>query len=553
MRRPRLRLVLGLTIPVLVLVLLLAAWAIDSSSADGSVPRNVTLADRDVGKLPEDDLAATVVDVAETFAATEVQVRTPDRTYRIPAGELGLQLDRDATIDEALDLDDDRSLLAQPFVWLASFLDERTVPLRFLLDDEQLDAALSGLAGSAEPTEPTVVATADGFGIVSGSAGRRVSPEGVGEQLVERAEDGVSPLIVTARVVDQEPVVTDAEAQSLADLLTANTASGLVVSAGGDPVTIPAGIVRGWLGATIDGDQIVATIDEEAVLASLTDALPDPTEPKDAGFTVEGGAVRLIPAVAGTACCAEGTAASVLEAITTGAGQVEVPLIVDEPGLTTEEAEALRIVEPVGTQVEWNGVTQDRSFTTYFTAGQPRSLNIRLIAEAVKGTLILPGERFSMNDVVGERTSAKGYVEAGAIEYGVLVQDVGGGVSQFATTMFNAVFHAGLPINVYQMHSQYFDRYPFGREATMGFPNPDLAWTNDTPHGILVWTSSTETSVTVTLYSTQHAVGRQTGQTTGRSGNCQTVSTQRTITYPDGSTATDSFNARYRDADETSC
>ena len=117
------------------------------------------------------------------------------------------------------------------------------------------------------------------------------------------------------------------------------------------------------------------------------------------------------------------------------------------------------------------------------------------------------------------------------------MEEVGGGVSQFATTLFNAAYHAGLPIPVYQAHSEHFSRYPRGREATMGFPHPDLQWTNDTPYGILVWTSYTDTSITVTLYSTQHAFGQQTGQSEARSGaHCTTVTTQRTITYPDGTT-----------------
>ena len=75
------------------------------------------------------------------------------------------------------------------------------------------------------------------------------------------------------------------------------------------------------------------------------------------------------------------------------------------------------------------------------------------------------------------------------------VDEVGGGVSQFATTMFNAAFFAGLPIDEYQAHSEHFDRYPFGREATMGYEHPDLQWKNDTPYGILIWTSHTATSV----------------------------------------------------------
>ena len=208
---------------------------------------------------------------------------------------------------------------------------------------------------------------------------------------------------------------------------------------------------------------------------------------------------------------------------------------------------------PVGTTVEWNGQPQVKSFTTYHPCCASRVTNIHQMADDVRGTLVLPGERFSINDVVGERTSAKGYVGAGAIADGEHVEEIGGGVSQFATTMFNAAFFAGLPINTYQMHSEYFSRYPYGREATMGFPNPDLAWTNDTPYGILVWTSYTDTSLTVTLYSTQHAYGEQTGQTEGRSGNCTTVSTTRTIHYPDGTTGTDTFNGRYRDPGQTSC
>jgi vancomycin resistance protein YoaR len=260
-----------------------------------------------------------------------------------------------------------------------------------------------------------------------------------------------------------------------------------------------------------------------------------------------------VPSTDGQRCCAADTPARLLAAVSGGTGAVEVALEVDEAEFSTEDAEKLGVREPVGTTTEWNGQPQVKSFTTYFEGGVPRAQNIRLIAETIRGTLVKPGEQFSINDIVGPRTTEKGYLEAGAIANGELVQDVGGGVSQFATTMFNAAFFAGLPIDTYQMHSQYFSRYPFGREATMGFPNPDLAWTNDTPYGILVWSTSTETSVTVTLYSTPYASGQQTGQTEGRSGNCTTVSTQRTITYVDGRTAQDSFNARYRDDGQTTC
>ena len=553
MRRPKLRLVLGITIPLLVVAVLLTAWAIDTSSASGKVPRNVELAGRDISTFPEDDLAATVADVAEEYAATQVQIRTPERTYKIAASELGLRLDEKATVQAALTLDDDRSLLTRPLVWLSSFLDQRVVALEFTLDEDKLAAGLESLGGNAKATEPSIVATAEGFGIVSGSAGRVISPEGVSDALVRRAQSGNLPIIVSADVVAEAPEVTDAEAKTLADQLTVATADGLVVTAGEAKATIPAPSVRPWVSSEVAEGAIVATLDAEAALDGLTTALPDPTEPKNASFTVEGGAVRIIPGADGARCCAADTPARLLAAIIGGTGAVDIALEVEKAEFSTDDAEKLGIKEPVGTTTEWNGQPQVKSFTTYFEGGVPRAQNIRLIAEQIRGTLVKPGDRFSINDVAGRRTAEKGYVEAGAIADGELVQDIGGGVSQFATTMFNAAFFAGLPINTYQVHSQYFSRYPFGREATMGFPNPDLAWTNDTPYGILVWSTSTDSSVTVTFYSTQHAFGQQTGQTEGRSGNCTTVSTERTITYPDGRTATDSFNARYRDEGQTTC
>src|SRR4051812_42291310 len=88
MRRPKLRLILGLGIPLLVVILLLVAWAVDSSSTHGKVPRNVKLAGRDISKLPEDSLAATVRDIADNYAATDVQLRTDARTYRVQAAKL---------------------------------------------------------------------------------------------------------------------------------------------------------------------------------------------------------------------------------------------------------------------------------------------------------------------------------------------------------------------------------------------------------------------------------------------------------------------------------
>ena len=105
--------------------------------------------------------------------------------------------------------------------------------------------------------------------------------------------------------------------------------------------------------------------------------------------------------------------------------------------------------------------------------------------------------------------------------------------------LFNARSSAGSTIAEYQSHSEYIDRYPYGREATISWPNPDLKIKNTTPYGVLIWTSYTDTSLTVTLYSTRFVTGEQTDQTKTPDGPCTRVSTERTRTYVDGHTAVD--------------
>jgi vancomycin resistance protein YoaR len=553
MRRPSLRLVLGIGIPLLVVLVLLGAWAIDTSRRDGEVPRNVTVAGRAVGGLTEAELRKTVEDVARQYETVPVQVRAGESTFRIAAGELGLALDVDATTEAAFTIDDDRALPAKPFVWLGSLLTERESKLTFTVDDTTLESGLAGLEKDNEPTEPSLVPGSDGLAVVSGTPGRTVDSEGVRRQLLDRASSGDQPIVVTTSLSDEAPTVPDEAAQAVADAANDATAFGLEVTVDGESAVLPAPTVRSWLGSEVVDGAMTLTIDEEPAIEAIRGALPEPTQARDASITVEGGAVKLTKSVTGKACCAPDTAQRIVDAISAGQGSVAIEYEVEEPSFSTEDAEALKIKEPVGSTTEWNGQPQVKSFTTYHPCCAARVTNIHTMADAVRGTLVKPGETFSINEVVGERTTAKGYVSAGAIANGEHVDEVGGGVSQFATTMFNAAYFAGLDITTYQAHSEWFDRYPRGREATMGFPAPDLAWKNNSPYGILVWTSYTDTSLTITLYSTQWATAAQTDSRESRSGRCTVVTTERTVTYPDGTTSTDEFSARYRDEGVTSC
>ncbi len=167
-------------------------------------------------------------------------------------------------------------------------------------------------------------------------------------------------------------------------------------------------------------------------------------------------------------------------------------------------------------------------FTTYFPYARYRNINIGRAAELINGTLLKPGEIFSLNGIVGERTAANGFVEGFIIKGGKFKEELGGGVSQSATTTFNAMFFAGLKDIQHQPHTLYIDRYPAGREATVAWPTLDLKFQNDTKYGVLVQAfrerapAAAGARITVRMWSTKtydkvdSTTPRRSNFTTGR-------------------------------------
>ena len=116
-----------------------------------------------------------------------------------------------------------------------------------------------------------------------------------------------------------------------------------------------------------------------------------------------------------------------------------------------------------------------------------------------------PVEEFSLNTVVGERTVENGFTTGTVISGGLFVDGLGGGVSQVATTTFNAAFFAGLEDIEHKPHSVYISRYPVGREATVAWNQTDLRFRNDTPYGVLIETvHDVGRAITVRMWSTKN-------------------------------------------------
>jgi len=143
------------------------------------------------------------------------------------------------------------------------------------------------------------------------------------------------------------------------------------------------------------------------------------------------------------------------------------------------------------------------SFTTEMgVSSSNRIHNVHLMADFIDGTVIQPGETFSFNDVVGPRTSERGFLEGQMIIGSLVLPSIGGGVCQTATTLFNDAFELGLPILARTNHNLFLSHYPIGRDATVAWGGPDFQFQNDLKHGLLIKTSYTDATLTFSFYGT---------------------------------------------------
>jgi vancomycin resistance protein YoaR len=146
------------------------------------------------------------------------------------------------------------------------------------------------------------------------------------------------------------------------------------------------------------------------------------------------------------------------------------------------------------------------SYSTFYSGTADRINNLQLAVSLIDGTLVSPGGTFSLNEAVGPRTTERGFRPAPVIIGAEYEEGVGGGVSQVATTTFNAAWEAGLKIVERNPHSLYISRYPLGRDATVNYPDLDLKFRNDTGHWLVVLGASGRDGIAITIG------GRPTGR-----------------------------------------
>jgi vancomycin resistance protein YoaR len=525
-------------------IVVVVAWSIDQNRHRGRVARNVDLAGLPVGGMTRAELAPVVNAVTAQYRTAKVYVVAPKGSFVTDAPALGVNLAPDKTVAATMAVGRSGGFLHELGSWLRGVLRHRRAPVHVTVDHRAVYRVVpkEDPGPQTAPVEPTIKQEDDKLVAVKGQPGKGIDPAEVIAALPDAARKG-TPITVRVHRGDVPPRYDVAAAEKIAERAQQLSRNPLTVKAGTEETKVSVKMLRSWLRAEARDDGLALAVKPKEASNDLGTLLPKAGTPAtETAFVVEGGAVRIVPGKPGTACCSTDVAGVIERALEQGkTSTLTLPLKRVEPKLTVDDAEKLGIKQQVST------------FTTPHKCCEPRVTNIHRIADIVRGYVIKPGETFSVNNVVGKRTKEKGFVVAPVIADGEHAEDVGGGISQFATTTFNAAFFAGLEFGEYQSHSLVIGRYPYGREATMGFPHPDLQIKNTTPYGILIWPTYTGTSFTVSFYSTKFVDATQTAQTSAPKGPCTRVTTERTRKYLDGTVKVDRVFALYRPAEGVDC
>lgn len=518
-------------------VLVVVACA--NAASIGRIREGTTIAGKPMGELDAGDAKKAVKALGEELAGKPVTLFSGDKEVVVEPSKFGFRVDEDATVAAAMAAGAGKTTFEAIALWFRS--GARSLPLTVALDD----AAFDKLATEWESQVLDDAPFDGGIAVEAGKpvaqmprAGTGIDKPALRDRLIAALGRGASEPIEIPKT-KTEPRLRPADVNAALARASELLAGPIVLTrqggeggedeprkgepppepkkkkkknrGGGDEpeaaILPPKSLASGPIELRFDeadlaaamrtraelspSPRLIVELDPKALIPALeriSKRLEDPA--RDARFTFdERDQVTIVPSREGTRVDPAKVANALVVASATKERRGELPVELGaKPALSTDDAKALGIKGLVS------------QFSTQFPCCQPRVKNIKRIAELVDGVIVKPGDRFSVNELIGPRTSDKGFVLAPSIEDGEMVDTVGGGVSQFATTFYNTLLDGGYAIMERKPHSIWFARYPMGHEATLSFPKPDLVFRNDTASGVVIKTEVGKTYVKVRLY-----------------------------------------------------
>lgn len=458
---------------VALVVAVLGAWLAGYVATGLRMPADATVGGVAVGGLSPDQARAAVAASIGPRVKDVVVLTHEDRRFPIAPESAGMAVDIDQSVRAA---GGHRSL--NPLNIARLVAGHVSVPLVVSANDAQLAAAIAPIAAAIDKPAIEPLITFDGVTpVVREPQAGSVVDQKAAARAVKAAylTDGSVELPIRR----SEPTVDRRGVERAMTQIVAPALSGpVIVKIGDQNVELPVTAYAPALSVRVVGKTLRPRLDVNLLAGPLTNATTGlATTAVDATVAIKHGRPVVVPAKPGVGLQPAEMAQKLLPAILAKgpARSVTVESKIQPATFTTDDAKALNIKEKIS------------EFVTYFPYAHYRNYNQSRAAELINGTILKPGEIFSMNDRVGERSEENGFIKGIVIgDGGVFVENFGGGVSQVVTTLYNAAFFAGLDDIEHHPHTFYIPRYPLGREATVWYGNLDLRFRNNLANGVLI-------------------------------------------------------------------
>jgi len=474
------------------------AVVIDTALYHDKIHAGVRVAGVDLGGLTEDEATLALTSYVDRAQSSSVAlVGAAGRSFEFMLGRTGVRPDVGSAVQAAMAVTRESNFVTDLGRRFKLWFRDVDIPLKGLVNDYKMDALVAEIAKTFDiPAVPVGLAVDDGkVTVVAGRKGSVVDRDVLRERL---ADFLLSPSAVDTgipMVIEEPPALGFGNEELVKDAET-------MVSG---PIKLTLG-ERSWvlepddIAAYLDveskpdgGVSVLAPVFSSSKMAPLLDDIARGVfkQPVNATFKSNGQIAWAEPGKMGRALDREAT----LEALTAAAMKsgeriAKVVVVEVEPELTAKKAEAMGIH------------TKLAGYTTVYDCPPERQQNVRMTTQYAD-KILAPGEVYNFDKQIGPRTEERGFALApGIIGKGNLEDVLGGGICQVSTTVFNAVFEAGLEIIERHNHSLYIDHYPPGRDATVTDGGKNLRFKNDTDHYIWVHGWSNGITTVFNIYGT---------------------------------------------------
>ncbi len=450
------------------------------------VPPNTKLFGYEIGSKLSPNVYEQINIAIKDKVNDPINFQTPQGTFTVTPQQIGLELDLPATVN---------GIRKNIFIFLKSAIFSTEIKPTINLDENTFKTALSKVVTDNTKAPINATLATQGGKVVTTEAvsGTQIDWEKTKKSLRESwLYEGRKAEVVIAYI---PPAVSNEDVNkvrsNLADLAVA---APITLKIGTRSVVISPEVIGTALNFVPNKEKLESKFDESVIINEISRQIPNiQTTASDAKFDFPGDKVVIVPAQVGIKFKPGQLDAALSPVFRQKENRVvNLDSAVVNPVISTESLEALGIKEQLST------FRQDFDYLPY------REINVGQAARYMDGKILKPGEIFSMNETIKERTTKNGYVkgiyigEGGRFDFGL-----GGGVSIITSATWTAAFYAGLERIEQRAHSVLIARYTPGLEATVSWPKLDLKFRNNTNNNVLIKAIPARDSITISMYGTK--------------------------------------------------